>query len=130
MNREHMTFGKDRIVGLVMGVVIAYAITAISFIATATLITYTGLQESAVPVIVMITCVMSVLVAGFDAARKSSKNGWVWGILAGGIYAVILILIIVWVSGGFVMEMRKVMLLLLSLVGGGIGGAIGINFKK
>ena len=130
MNREHMTFGKDRIVSLVMGVVIAYAITAISFIATATLITYTGLQESAVPVIVMITCVMSVLVAGFDAARKSTKNGWVWGILAGGIYAVILILIIVWVSGGFVMEMRKVMLLLLSLVGGGIGGAIGINFKK
>ena len=130
MNREQMDARRRQVLGLVMGVVIAYAITAIAFIATAIGITYTSLQESTVPVIVMATCVVAVIVAGFDASRKAEKNGWMWGMAAGGLYALILICIIIWMSGGFVMDGRKVILTLLSVVGGGIGGAIGINFKK
>ena len=130
MNREQMDIRRRQVLGLVMGVVVAYAITAIVFIATAVGITYTTLAESTVPVIVMITCVISVVVAGFDASRKAERNGWIWGMAAGGLYALILICIIIWVSGGFVMDGRKVILTLLSVVGGGIGGAIGINFKK
>jgi len=130
MNREQMDARRRQVLGLVMGVVIAYAITAIAFIATAIGITYTSLQESTVPIIVMATCVVAVIVAGFDASRKAEKNGWMWGMAAGGFYALILICIIIWVSGGFVMDSRKVILTLLSVVGGGIGGALGINFKK
>jgi len=121
---------KAQMLRFIMGVVIAYAITAVAFIATAIAITYTNLQESTVPMIVMLTCVLSVMVAGFDASRRAEKKGWLWGMAAGGVYAVILIIIITAVSGGFVMDSRKVMLTLLSLVGGGIGGVIGINFKK
>jgi len=130
MDKINSTTRKQQIIGLVAAVVIAYAITAIAFIGTALGITYTNMQESAVPIIVMITCVVAVIVAGFDASRRAEKNGWVWGMIAGGVYALILIGIIVWVSGGFVMDFRKVILTLLSVVGGGIGGAIGINFKK
>ena len=130
MNREQMDIRRRKILGLVMGVVIAYAITAIVFIATAIGITYTSLQEGTVPAIVMITCVVAVMVAGFDASRKADKNGWIWGMAAGGLYALILICIITWISGGFVMDGRKIILALLSIVGGGIGGVIGINFKK
>ncbi|MCL2398080.1 MAG: TIGR04086 family membrane protein [Defluviitaleaceae bacterium] len=127
---KRLGFKKEQILGLVMGVIIAYAITAIAFIATAIGITYTPLQEGAVPIVVMITCVLAVVVAGFDASRRAVKNGWAWGMAAGCLYAVILILIIIWVSGGFVLDGRKIMLTLLSIVGGGIGGALGINFKK
>ena len=130
MNKERVSFGKEQILGLITGVIIAYAITAIAFIATAIGITYTSLQESTVPIIVMITCVVAVITAGFDASRRAEKNGWIWGMAAGILYAAILICIIVWISGGFVLDSRKVMLTLLSIVGGGIGGAIGINFKK
>ena len=130
MNREQMDIRRRKILGLVMGVVIAYAITAIVFIATAIGITYTSLSEGTVPIIVMITCVAAVMVAGFDASRKADKNGWIWGMAAGALYALILICIITWISGGFVMDGRKIILTLLSVVGGGLGGAIGINFKK
>ncbi|MCL2573385.1 MAG: TIGR04086 family membrane protein [Defluviitaleaceae bacterium] len=130
MNREQMDTRKRQILGLVMGVVIAYAITATAFIATAVGITYTSLQETTIPIIVMITCVVAVIIAGFDASRKAASRGWLWGMAAGGLYAVILILIIVWINGGFVLDSRKIILTLLSVVGGGIGGAIGINFKK
>jgi len=130
MNKEQMDIKKRQILGLVMGVVIAYAITAIVFIATALGITYTPLQESTVPIIVMITCVVAVIVAGFDASRKADKRGWLWGMAAGGVYALILILIIIWINGAFIIDSRKIILTLLSVVGGGIGGAVGINFKK
>ena len=132
MNREakRLNIRKDQIVGLVFAVVIAYALTAVAFIATALGITYTNMQETAVPIIVMITCVVAVAMAGFDASRRAEKNGWAWGMVAGAIYAIILIGIIVWTNGGFVMDGRKIILTLLSIVGGGIGGALGINFKK
>ena len=130
MNKDISITRKDKILGLAMGIVIAYAITAIAFIATAIGITYTSLAEDTIPVIVMVTCVLAVIVAGFDASRKADKNGWAWGMAAGGIYAVILIFVIIWVSGGFVMDIRKVLLVLLSVIGGGVGGMVGINFRK
>jgi putative membrane protein (TIGR04086 family) len=121
---------REQVLGVIMGVVIAYAITAIIFIGTAIAITYTNLSEGILPAIVMISCVLSVMVAGFDASRKADSRGWLWGMCAGLIYALIFMAIIVWVSGSFVPDLRKLLLLSLSLVGGGIGGAIGINFKK
>ena len=121
---------KEQVISLLLGVVIAYAITATVFIGTAILITYTNLSEAALPAIVMVTCVGSVLVAGFDSSRKTTKNGWAWGMTAGLLYGLIFICIIIWVNGGFTADLRKLMVLCLSVVGGGIGGTIGINFKK
>jgi len=121
---------KEQVLGVVMGLVIAYALTAIFFIGTAIAITYTSLPETALPIIVMVACVVSVLIAGFDAARKASSRGWLWGMVAGLLYAIIFIIIIILTSGNATFDMRKLMLLTLSLVGGGIGGALGINFKK
>jgi len=123
-------FKKEQVMALALGVIVAYAITAISLIGTAIGITYTGLQETALPLIVAITCFVSVLVAGFDASRKAENNGWLWGMIAGAAYAVVLICIIIWVSGGFVPDLRKLMLVVLAVLGGGVGGAVGINFKK
>ena len=115
---------------IVLGVAIAYAITAVGFIAAAIGITYTNLSEGSLPVIVVITCFISVVVAGFDAARQSLSRGWMWGAAAGLLYAVVLMFVITWVQGGFVMDVRKVLLIALSLIGGGIGGMVGINFRS
>jgi len=122
--------GKDQVLGLVLAVVIAYAITAIIFLATAIILTYTTLSEDTLPTIVMATCVISVLFAGFDASKKATSRGWLWGLVAGLLYAIIFIFIIAFIGDTFTFDTRKLLLLALSLVGGGIGGAIGINFKK
>ncbi|MCL2235198.1 MAG: TIGR04086 family membrane protein [Defluviitaleaceae bacterium] len=130
MEKRKFSVGKEQVLGMILGVIIAYAITAIAFIGTAIAITYTNLSEAALPTIVMITCVISVMFAGFDASKKAHKNGWAWGMCAGLVYAIVFITIIIISSGGFVFDGRKLLLLALSVVGGGIGGAIGINFKK
>jgi len=130
LSKFSLKITKQQVLGVVLGVVVAYAITAIFFIATAIAITYTELPETVLPTIVMIACVVSVLVAGFDASRKATNRGWLWGMVAGLIYAAIFILIIIFTSGNAAFDMRKLMLISLSLVGGGVGGVIGINFKK
>ena len=119
-----------QIKALAAGVLMAYALTVIALIVTACLLTYTDLPESSVPIIVTVACVLSVGVAGFDAGRASAEKGWLWGLAAGGIYAVLLLCVLAWTAGGFVPDVRKITLLILSVAGGGVGGMLGINFKK
>lgn len=121
---------KSPVKSLVIGVSMAYAITAIVFIAYAILLTYTDMTEKNIPIVVIITVVFSVLVAGFDSARGAIKKGWLWGIGAGLIYAFFMILIGLCVSPGFGFDSKTVMLIVLSLAGGGLGGIVGINIKK
>lgn len=121
---------KDQITALFSGVLIAYAITCIVFIGYAILLTYTSVTESNIPLVVTITSIISVMVAGFDAARVSSNKGWLWGLIAGFVYGILLICIMIWVQKAVIIDSRTITLVILSLAGGGLGGVIGINFKK
>lgn len=123
----------SRLSALVSGVLVAYAITSIVLIGYAVLITYASFTGQNLPLVVTVTSLFSVIVAGFDAAKGAENKGWFWGIVAGFIYAVILAAIGVWVNKGFTVDSRTVTLLVLSVAGGGLGGVAGINiglFKK
>lgn len=115
---------------LFSGVMIGYAITIIVFISYAILLTHTSMSENNISLVVNITSIISVLVAGFDAARTQSKKGWLWGICAGFMYGVLLICIMIFFNGGMISIPRVVSLLALSLAGGGLGGVIGINLRR
>ena len=119
-----------QVTSLISGVLIAYAITCIVFIGYAVLITYSSISEQNIPLVVTATSLISVVVAGFDAAKGAQNKGWLWGLLAGLVYVVILALIGLWVNKGFAMDSRTLTLLVLSLAGGGLGGVLGINFKR
>ncbi|MDR1532645.1 MAG: TIGR04086 family membrane protein [Clostridiales bacterium] len=121
---------KSRVSALISGILIGYALTCIIIIGYAILITYSSLTGENLPLVVTVTCLASVIVAGFDAASGAESRGWLWGITAGFIYAVILAALGVWVNKGFALDSRTITLLVLSVAGGGLGGVIGINFKK
>ena len=121
---------KKQIGNVISGVLIAYAITCIVFIGYAILLTYTNIAENNISLIVTITSILSVIVAGFDAAKDATGKGWFWGMIAGLIYAVILICIMTWVQREFRVDSRAVTLLILSVAGGGLGGVVGINLKR
>ncbi|MDR2899454.1 MAG: TIGR04086 family membrane protein [Clostridiales bacterium] len=125
MNNE---FKKQR-VSLMSGVLIAYAITCIIFIGYAILLTYSNMSEDRISLVVTVTCVISAIVAGFDSAKGAIDKGWLWGMIAGALYAVILCAIMMWVQKAFVIDSRGVTLIILSLAAGGLGGIIGINVK-
>jgi putative membrane protein (TIGR04086 family) len=115
---------------LVSGVLLGYAITCVIFLAYSMLITYTSLSEDNMSLVVAGVTLVSVIVAGFDAARGADNKGWLWGILAGLAYAIILFIIMAVVLRGLTLDSRIITILVLSVAGGGLGGVVGINFKK
>jgi len=121
---------KPQIKQLVIGVIIGYAITCIVFLAYAMLITYTQMSERNLPMVVAVTTLLSVMIAGFDAAKGATQRGWLWGMLAGLIYVFVLGIIMVVMLPGFFVDGRTVTVIVLSIAGGGLGGILGINLKR
>ena len=121
---------SSRLYSLISGVLAGYAITCIIFLGYSVLITYTSLTDEKMPLVVAGATLLSVIVAGFDAAKGAENKGWFWGIMAGLVYAVILMLIMTLVLKNFAVDSRTATVLVLSLAGGGLGGVIGINFKN
>jgi len=115
---------------LVIGVLMAYAITCIVFLGYAMLITYTDMSERNLPIVVAITTLLSVLVAGFDAAKGANQRGWLWGMFAGFVYVLILAIVMVIMIPTFSVDGRTVIVTILGIGGGGLGGILGINLKK
>jgi len=115
---------------LAIGILIAFAITVIVFLAYAMLITYTNMSERNLPIVVAVTTLLSVMVAGFDAAKGATNRGWLWGMGAGLIYVLILAIIMVILLPTFAVDVRTFTVIILGIAGGGLGGILGINLKK
>jgi putative membrane protein (TIGR04086 family) len=125
-----MEFSANQLKHLTIGVLMAYAITAIVFLGYAMLITYTTVSERSLPTVVAITTVLSVMVAGFDAARGATSRGWLWGMAAGLVYVLIMAIIMIILLPTFSVDARTIMTCVLGIAGGGLGGIFGINMRK
>lgn len=130
MKNENKARQKSPVLSLLTGLGISYAFTVLVFIVYAILLTYTEVTEKNLPLVVMITVVVSVLIAGFDAAKGAKQKGWLWGMGAGFIYAFIMILIGMCFKPSFSVDAKTIVTLILSLAGGGLGGIIGVNISK
>ena len=124
--RTHTTQLKH----LAIGVLIAYAITAIVFLAYAMLVTYTNMSEQNLPIIVAITTLLSVMVAGFDAAKGATQRGWLWGMGAGLVYILIMVAVMALLLPTFAVDGRTFTTVIIGIAGGGLGGILGINLRK
>lgn len=121
---------KSQLKHMATGVGMALAITAIAFLAYAMLVTYTNMSERNLPTVVAVTTLLSVLVAGFDAARGATHRGWIWGMAAGLAYILVLVIIMAVLLPTFAVDGRTFTTLAIGIAGGGIGGMLGINVKK
>ena len=121
---------KSQLKHLVIGVMVGYAISSIIFLAYAMLITYTQMSERNLPMVIAVTTLLSVMIAGFDAAKGATSRGWLWGMAAGFIYVVSLVIIMMVLVPGFLVDGRTITVLVLSVAGGGLGGILGINIRR
>ena len=121
---------KSQLKQLVIGVMMGYVITCIVFLAYAMLITYTQMSERNLPMVVAITTLLSVMIAGFDAAKGATSKGWLWGMIAGFVYVAIMGIIMVVMLPGFFVDGRTITVIILSIAGGGLGGILGINIRR
>lgn len=121
---------KKPIATLILALITAYSLTVTVFITYSLLIRYSKISENSISLVVTAVTLISVMIAGFDTARGVKRNGWIWGMFAGFIYSLILVIIGVIVSKGFEFDLNTLFLLILSIAGGGLGGIIGVNFAQ
>lgn len=114
-------------INIFKGVGVAFAFTFISLTIFSGLLVYTNISENLIqPVVIGVTGI-SILLGGFFANRKMTKNGIVNGILVGAIYICLIYIISSVIKNNFSINIGTIIMMLLGVVGGGIGGIIGIN---
>ncbi|NMA85256.1 MAG: TIGR04086 family membrane protein [Epulopiscium sp.] len=120
----------SNIVAILKGIIWSYVWTAVIFILAALLFTYTSFDMKHIPMIAMMTTLTSVFIAGFITARAAASKGWIWGMAAGGAYALILCLLKVMTKDPITLNRQMWTLWLMALGGGALGGMLGINSKR
>ncbi len=109
---------------------IAFAISIILLLSFALLITYTDFGDKNLNLVILSINIISVIIAGSDAAKILKKNGWLWGMLMGFIYAFILNIIGLIIFKKIIFTSRNMTNFLICISSGAVGGIIGINLKK
>lgn len=120
---------KGKLLCMVKGLAVAFAITCIIFIGFGILLTYTEISEESLPMVSLVCTALSAGAAGFDWAACMQKRGLLWGMAAGGAYVVLLYMIIGLAADRFSLELSLIMTFAVALAGGAVGGILGVNRK-
>ena len=115
---------------ILISLFIAFAISIILLLSFALLITYTDFGDKNLNLVILSINIISVIIAGSDAAKILKKNGWLWGMLMGFIYAFILNIIGLIIFKKNIFTSRNMTNFLICISSGAVGGIIGINLKK
>lgn len=122
--------GGINIWNILKSVGMAYLITLLIFLVLAIVLTYTEFPEAMLPSAVVITTLVSIMLAGTSAARRARTRGWVNGGLAGFIYMLILYLISSFTVVDFRIDQYVWAMLISGMLAGALGGVVGINLKR
>lgn len=115
---------------VIKGIIISYLITIPLFCIFALILTNTDFPEKLTSTVVLITTLISILVAGSTSTKGLRSKGWLNGSVVGLIYILILYLISSIVFKNFAVDRYVVTMGIIGILTGAIGGIIGINVKK
>lgn len=114
---------------ILKGSAISISITLILLIIFAALLTYTNINETSMPSVIIIVTTISILIGSQITTSKIKKNGILNGMIIGGIYILILYMVSSIVTKNFSLNNYSIIMIAVSLITGGLGGIIGVNKK-
>ncbi len=120
---------SNSIFDILKGTAISIVATLILLIIFSAILTYTSVNESTMPAVIIIVSALSILLSSQLTTAKIKKNGIVNGILVGGLYFAFLYIISSIISKNFSMNNYSIIMMATSIVLGGLGGIIGVNKK-
>ena len=118
------TGGKTTVTVLAKGLLMSAAITFAAVMILALLILKTGISEKALRIAVVAVYVVSCFIAGFYNGRRLKHKRFVWGMIGGLLYFVIL-LIMAMAQGGMQFHAGLMTTALICLGSGMFGGMLG-----
>ncbi len=105
----------------------SYILTAVLLLLLAFLLYKLGLSEQIVSVAIIVIYVVATFFAGFVAGKKMQSKKFMWGLLMGGLYFLVLMLVSFGVNTATATEMGNSFLTTFVLCAGGgmLGGMFG-----
>lgn len=111
------------------GLILSFLITLPCFLAFALFLTYTDFPEKYTYVAVLITTVISVLVASAYSTKNVKHKGWMNGCFVGVLYVTILYFASSIVFMNFTLDVQVLLTFIIGAIVGCLGGILGINFR-
>ena len=119
----------NSIVRIIKGSAISIVMTLILLMIFAALLTYTNVNENTMPTVIIVVTALSILIGSEISTSKIKKNGILNGAIVGIIYIMFLYLISSIITRNFSLNSYSIIMIVTSVLIGGIGGVIGVNRK-
>ncbi|GAA3642995.1 TIGR04086 family membrane protein [Asaccharospora irregularis] len=107
----------------------SYIITLAILLIYNLLITFTDLGGNTIAMASSFITTLSSAFGGFYASKNIKEKGLIYGVLVGFLYIICLILIVFLAQDNFTYEIDTLYKIGFSVISGGIGGVLGVNFK-
>ena len=111
------------------GLIFSFLITLPCFFIFALFLTYTDFPEKYTSMAVLITTVISVLVASAYSTKNIKHKGWMNGCFVGLLYVTILYLVSSIVDKNFMLNFSGLLTFFIGAIVGCLGGILGINMR-
>jgi len=119
----------NSVIRILKGSAISIAVSLVLLIIFAALLTYTNINENTMPTVIIIVTALSILIGSEITTSKIKKNGILNGALVGIIYILLIYLISSIITGNFSLNNYAIIMIVTSVLIGGLGGIIGVNRK-
>lgn len=120
---------SNSVIRILKGSIIAMVATIILLIIFATILTYTNINENTMPTVIIVITALSILIGSQIATSKIKRNGILNGAIVGLIYIAFLYILSGLVTKNFSLNNYSIIMIVTSILIGGLGGIIGVNRK-
>lgn len=120
---------SNSVIRILKGSIIAMVATIILLIIFAAILTYTNINEKTMPTVIIVITALSILIGSQIATSKIKRNGILNGAIVGLIYIAFLYILSGLVTKNFSLNNYSIIMIVTSILIGGLGGIIGVNRK-
>jgi putative membrane protein (TIGR04086 family) len=128
--QENTNNENNNLKNILKGSAIAIILTLLMIAIFSILLTYTKIQENIIPTVTIVISAISILIGGSLTTAKIKKNGMITGGLVGLIYILAIYLISSITTKNFSLNNYSIIMIIASILAGGLGGIMGVNFKN
>lgn len=124
MQMEHINSQRFKPFGVAAGLVISCAVTAFLLLILALLLLKLNLDEEKINVGIILVYILSAFLGGWVTGKKSGSRKFLWGMLTGCFYFIILLAVSLLNAAGDISPGRVITTLAMCLGGGMLGGML------
>lgn len=127
--KEEPTWLSEWVKPLTISTMVGIVTCFVSMLLMAALLLTQDAPHNVVSPLALVVLVVGCFAGGVTAARLAGKNGWLMGLLCGGLLFFVLLL-----AGGFAplrsIETHPLIKMAIMLFSAAVGGIVGINLKR